>query len=487
MSLTGASKETSKAADDFLLDTDLDIEAENSCRSFASSITTPPSQTGSFYQKVQQQQEDQVDVSGRSSALGSLPSDGFSDMTSEDDVQSMNSWGGFSISDQNNSKSNANADRSIMTSPTPSSRKIKSKRTKKGKRRLKDFFRFNSQKNQPITEEEVDEDGTAAVPAEVSEEHGKEGSMSLADESANKDISTPATTTTTTPTTATQSKTATTTTTTTMDDQASVTSRQSRSSRRSLKATFSDSTSATGTSRASRKKKPQRRGSVSSKQSTKSNKSMKSTSNRSPTREERKKSKKSKRRGSLGAFRRLSMGGAKEEEKPREKTPPPPPPSTPGSGRRHSMGGNDEDANNNPRRSTLRRRSSLGSMILGRRSSIGNSENNTTNAIPEDYHSVIHRERAARSMYLFERNFVLDTLAQGIANDLAAGRSPTPCEFYGNIGKGTSLTVIHTTIMEERKGISRKNILSDRYTEFGMGVAIGQGGGSSIFMCTLFK
>jgi hypothetical protein len=125
----------------------------------------------------------------------------------------------------------------------------------------------------------------------------------------------------------------------------------------------------------------------------------------------------------------------------------------------------------------------------GRRSSLGEKQKskNKGPVIPDNYHSVVHRERDARDMYRYDRSIILDTLAQGIANDLAAGRAPTPCDFYGNIGKGHSLKVIHSTIMEERKGISRKNILSNAFSEFGMGLAIGGEKGKSIFMCTLFK
>jgi hypothetical protein len=94
--------------------------------------------------------------------------------------------------------------------------------------------------------------------------------------------------------------------------------------------------------------------------------------------------------------------------------------------------------------------------------------------IPEDYHhGLVHRERAARGMYLFYRSFVLDTLAQGIATDLASRRATTPCEFYGNIGKGNSFTLIHSTMMEERRRLSRKNSSSKKFTEFDIGIAVG--------------
>jgi hypothetical protein len=438
LSLTGASKEnTSKAADD-LLDTDLNFH-HSSARSFASSMTSPPSQSGSFYRTLKQQQEDESKLPHQLDPGGE---DWVSDYNTDDDdksTRSRSSWGGFTTQDANGSDSDNGLDNSVKSSPVISPRQVRKKK-KKGKRRLKDFFRRTAQNNQPITEEDEEE-------AEGIER--KEGSK------AAKGAEVAHT-----------------------DDQDSIPSRQSRSSQRSLKAAYSNSTGATY-----KGKKPQRQGSMNN-----SKHSNKTSSSGAKEKQKPKQKQKLKRRNSLGALRRLSMGGGKTEET-EQSAPPPQQPSRPSVGRRHSMGGGNDGGVTSNGRPAMSRRSSLGSMLGGgRRNSLGEkSKTKKGPVIPDNYHSVIHRERDARDMYLYERSIILDTLAQGIANDLAAGRPPTPCDFYGNIGKGHSLKVIHSTIMEERKGISRKNILSNRFNEFGMGLAIGGDKGKSIFMCTLFK
>jgi len=188
---------------------------------------------------------------------------------------------------------------------------------------------------------------------------------------------------------------------------------------------------------------------------------------------------KASRRSSLGTFRRPSSG-----KTPRRLSP----------FRGGSKGVEDHD-----KRQGLKKRSSLSNIISNvvRRGSInGNNDANANAAvnqnwcpvIPEDVHGIIHRERDARGMHLFVRDFVLDTLAQGVANDLASGRAPTPCEFFGNIGKGKTLNEIHMKMMDtDRNDLSRKNILSDHFKSFGMALAIGGKKKDSIYMCTLFK
>ena len=77
-------------------------------------------------------------------------------------------------------------------------------------------------------------------------------------------------------------------------------------------------------------------------------------------------------------------------------------------------------------------------------------------------------------------------MAKSMANELAVGQAPTPSEYYGNVGKGDSLKNIHATMMEDRSGISRKNILSARFTEFGMALTQSKHDGS-YFLVQLFK
>jgi len=485
LSLTGGpTKEParSKAVEE-LLDTDLDLHVrDSSMRSFASSITTPPSQTGSFYHRVQQQHESnesdqQSDYSYEGNHLvGGVPSDLISDTTED----SANTWGGFSNGDTgSDAKSTGSGlDNSVVSSSSQTRRSIKGRKSKssdlgsskkkkkkgkKGRKRLKDYFRKSAQQNQPITE--VDEDDV------VTEEEGKQGSMALIDDDdhdrgaqaagregsiagsnavGDSDIDS-------------------------QSEQGSGSNRsvQSRQSRQSIKSNKSHNSLKARAKRV-KNKVSARRGSTSSKMSTKSGSALYNNRSKSP-----KEKPKTKRRGSLGAFKRLSIGGKSEYN---------------GDGMEDPNNPNGVDQETRPR--AARRRSSLGNMLgnVVRRASIGarsNNENNTNQnkgpVIPEDFHHIIHRERGARGMYYFHRNIILDTLSQEIANDLASGRAPTPCEFYGNIGKGTSLSLIHSKIMEEKKGISRKNILSNSFKSFGMGCAVGGEKNGSIFMCTLFK
>ncbi|CAJ1951820.1 unnamed protein product [Cylindrotheca closterium] len=490
LSLTGGTKEParSKAVDD-LLDRDLalDLEMNSSVRSFASSITTPASQSGSFYHRVQHQNEisekERTYGYEENGLTGDMPADWVSE-SSDEDAESTNSWGGFSNKNSatdTNSVGSGDEKDSVKSSPVMTRKSIKSRndskkknKQKKKKKRLKDFFRKSGVKNEPITE--VDEGDL------VTESEGKEGSMALlplSDHGGPRKGS--------------------------RDSEIDSQSEQ-HSIAQSLN---SKQSSKSGRSRGSRKGNnrklsPGSRASNSPKNSPKTSKARKkknglnsSTHNSVKTGNSAKP--KQARRGSFGALtRRMSLGGKSDDGDVQYGE------SQDGGQsrtiRRGSLGGGTEPGNTyggdseNPHR-MARRRSSLGSMLesVVRRGSLGGG--NDTNGdkkqkgpvIPEDYHNIIHRERVARGMYLLQRNIILDTLAQGIANDLAAGRAPTPCEFYGNIGKGTSLSVIHSKIMEERKGVSRKNILSERFTCFGMGLAIGGEKNESIFMCTLFQ
>lgn len=102
-----------------------------------------------------------------------------------------------------------------------------------------------------------------------------------------------------------------------------------------------------------------------------------------------------------------------------------------------------------------------------------------------EMHWIVNHERVARGMEPFSRNYFLDKLAKSMSNELADGMSPTPSEYYGNVGRGISLEKIHATIMDDRAGISRKNILSTKFTEFGM--ALTQGPNGDYYMVQLFK
>lgn len=412
---------------------------DESFRSRASSITSPPSMTGSFYKKLQQSHDEESplqDKKGNEECIRLHDDNG-------DDYSDKNSWGGLSVSEENIPNSSSSKKEGADTTEGNKmkiSKKHRGKRSSKG--RLQNFFRKNSELTRPIHEEEEEE---------VEEDDDLIGLQSDENEKTLQNSNT-------------------------VDYL---------------------------------KGDQKRRGSMGSKASKTSRNSRQSRSSTHNDQQHGPNARKQKRRGSFGgAFRRLSLGNKSSsaasnylQHTDSDEPPPPPPPER----RRHSIGGTGTSTSlrgTSPYSSDhkTRRRSSLGSILGGetqassfskRRNSLGSKKKLLPQppAIPDDYHIIIDRERAARGMYLFERSFVLDTLAQGIANDLASGRAPTPCEFYGNIGKGKSLSLIHSKIMEDRKGVSRRNILSDRFTEFGMGLALGHGndGKDSVFLCQLFK
>ena len=191
LSLTGGTKEParSKAVDD-LLHTDLDLDvdlANSSMRSFASSITSPPSQSGSFYHRVQKQnEENEMERKygyNDTNLSGDLPGDWERDSSDDEDVQSASSWGGFPNNKSDTNSNDGDVDMSSRSCPNPSTKQMKqtkssrvdatanNKKKKKKKKRLKDFFRKSSQDNEPIAE--VDEADL------ITESEGIEGSVSL--------------------------------------------------------------------------------------------------------------------------------------------------------------------------------------------------------------------------------------------------------------------------------------------------------------------
>jgi len=226
--------------------------------------------------------------------------------------------------------------------------------------------------------------------------------------------------------------------------------------------------------------------------------------------------------------RRSSMGdmASPEEEKPVQKpnrrrnsllgnvmaaaaaAPPPPKDDTPKRNRKprrnsmfggiskstHSDDGDDDDnesghngSQQQPTAKQRRRRSLFGSSTADTEASLAGSSLHSTK-IPKDLHKYVNQERVARGMEPFHRNMLLDTLAQSLATDLSVGRPSGGCDYHGNVGQGVSLQIIHTTLMENRSGPARKNILSTRFTEFGMAVVQGRNQNDGIlYMCQLFK
>lgn len=131
----------------------------------------------------------------------------------------------------------------------------------------------------------------------------------------------------------------------------------------------------------------------------------------------------------------------------------------------------------------------------GRRASLTNSGSSSRNSKSSDSFTkvkiqdrdmywMINQERKARKMKPFRKSILLETLAQSMANELSLGKPPTPTEYYGNIGCGKSLEQVHQTIMGDFKGISRKNIINESFTEFGFAETIGPD--RQIYTVTLF-
>ena len=103
----------------------------------------------------------------------------------------------------------------------------------------------------------------------------------------------------------------------------------------------------------------------------------------------------------------------------------------------------------------------------------------------KDMYWLINQERMARKMKPFARDFVLDTLAKSMASEIVVGMQPTSNEYHGNVGCGKSLEHIHKSIMADLKGSSRKNILSETFSDFGVAVIVGRD--RQHYMVTLFR
>jgi hypothetical protein len=102
-------------------------------------------------------------------------------------------------------------------------------------------------------------------------------------------------------------------------------------------------------------------------------------------------------------------------------------------------------------------------------------------------HVVVNQERLNRGMVIYSRNMVLDSKAQELSKQLAEsdGNTCTPSSYHGNVGQGASIHAIHATMMKDKQGTARQNILSTDFSEFGMAMSRGQDG--LLYMVQLFK
>jgi len=114
-------------------------------------------------------------------------------------------------------------------------------------------------------------------------------------------------------------------------------------------------------------------------------------------------------------------------------------------------------------------------------------------------HILVNRERAICGLHQLKRVRLLDDLARFHALDMAEGKNlfhsvESLDELKGKLGKakyagenvqrGKSIRWMHSAMMGTGKK-SRDNILSKKYTEFGMGTAKGEDG--KLYMAQLFR
>lgn len=102
-------------------------------------------------------------------------------------------------------------------------------------------------------------------------------------------------------------------------------------------------------------------------------------------------------------------------------------------------------------------------------------------------HELVNKSRVKRGLTEFSRNMLMDTIAKQVAQDLAAslGTKCSPTSYYGNVGQGESVQNIHKTMMSQKGGTARSNLLAPHFTEIGIGIARGNDG--LIYMCQLFN
>lgn len=158
-------------------------------------------------------------------------------------------------------------------------------------------------------------------------------------------------------------------------------------------------------------------------------------------------------------------------------------PGKPRSSRRHSLAGS---SNHSGRTDALqqkpasRRRSSL-THLTGDATSIASA------SVITNPHDLVNRSRQKRGLKPFSRNMLMDTIAKQVAQDLAvsSGAKCTPTNYHGNVGQGETIQNIHKTMMSQKGGTARSNLLSTKFEEIGIGISRGKD--DLIYMCQLFK
>jgi len=102
-------------------------------------------------------------------------------------------------------------------------------------------------------------------------------------------------------------------------------------------------------------------------------------------------------------------------------------------------------------------------------------------------HVLINRERMKRGLRPLTRNIAMDELARKNADAMSKSTRPNPLgtTYVGNVLRGESIRSIHRSIMLQKQGRERANLLNPYFQDFGVGTSKGEDG--QLYMCQLFS
>lgn len=133
-------------------------------------------------------------------------------------------------------------------------------------------------------------------------------------------------------------------------------------------------------------------------------------------------------------------------------------------------------------RSSRRRRHSL----LGGSPSRNSTNHDGSSAATIDPYELLTIERVKRSIPPYTRRMHLDATAKKVSHELACsgGDRCSPTDFYGNVGKGIDILMVHGKMMAQ-KGTEKANIISKRFHHIGIGLSTGPD--DQVYVCQLFE
>ncbi|VEU34873.1 unnamed protein product [Pseudo-nitzschia multistriata] len=102
-------------------------------------------------------------------------------------------------------------------------------------------------------------------------------------------------------------------------------------------------------------------------------------------------------------------------------------------------------------------------------------------------HVLINRERMKRGLRPLTRNVAMDQLARKNAEAMAKSKKCKCLEttYVGNVIRGESIRSIHQSVMLQKQGRERANILNPYFQDFGVGTSKSEDG--ELYMCQLFS